>query len=332
MNENSNFRLLYSEILHGYSLFTLNNTPYYIKHLTYLDSADVDIYRNKCLELALRKGLPAYKDRLEKIISDKSWSESQEKKILEIRDYIASLKNTRQKYILTKDKKLVDVEIKSYTDQICDLVVSKEKLIGKTAEQFANRKINEYYLYISSYKDKELKTKKFTEEEFDELDQEILDELYIEYNKKIALFDDGVLKRIALMPIFLNLLILSDNNPFTFFGKSLINLSFNQIELFQHGIHYKNILQNAKTQPPPELMGDPDRLNEWFEGSEGASKMIETNQTQNSVTDPNTVVNATSIVGAKNKDYEKYGIDDKENSALMDKLKTRGELNWQDLI
>ena len=211
------------------------------------------------------------------------------------------------------------------------LIVEKNNLIGKTAEQFANKKVNEYYLFISLYKDPQLTCRFYTRDDFNELDQNSLDAIWRLYTDKIALFNNTILKKISLMPLFINLLTLSNNDPYTFFGKPLINLSFNQIELFQHGKYFINIFQNAKHQPPPEISNDPDKLIAWFEGAENVDKVLDSNISGDTAKGE-TVISASSVVGAKTKDYESFGVDDKEHNAMISKLKGKGELQMTDLI
>ena len=51
----------------------------------------------------------------------------------------------------------------------------KSQLIGYTADTYSSKKINEYYVFATTYKDKKLKKKLFSKEEFDELsEQDIL--------------------------------------------------------------------------------------------------------------------------------------------------------------
>lgn len=333
MNDHNNLKLLYSEIIKGRSSFFYNKKNYYIKHFNYLDSADIDMYRSQCIDKGISNGLSTYNERLSEITKDKTWSEEKEHRLNEVKDFVANLKHTKSKYTLDKDKKIIDKDIAKHTDEYISLVLEKNKLIGKTAEQFAEKKVNEYYIYHSIYKDEKCHNKMYDKEEFDELEQYILDKLYIAYNAKMSIFSGDILKKIALMPVFMNLYILSDNNPYRFFGKPLIELTFYQIEMLQNGKNFKYILENAKTQPPPEIMDNPDKLMEWFHASESVNKVIdstEKNVVNNS--EKETLVSAVSVVGAKKEDYEKFGVDNQENNAIMDKLKTKGELSWQDLI
>ena len=62
-------------------------------------------------------------------------------------------------------KEIVDNEIK-----LSNILAEKESVIGFTAEEYANRRINEYYMHISILDDEGKQL--FGENEFDELEQD----------------------------------------------------------------------------------------------------------------------------------------------------------------
>lgn len=329
--QNNDTKFVYSQIINGYSSFLYKNKTFYIKHLNNLDLASIDIFYNNAIEYAVSRHIPTQKDRLETLIQNKQWSNDKEKEIEEIKAFIVSLKHTKTKYSLAKDKKLVDKEIVIHQDRLTNLILERNKLIGKTAEQYADKKINEYYLYISLYKDDKLNHQYYSQGEFDELEQIELDNLLYNYNKTMTVFSDNYLKKISLMPIFMNLYRLSNNNAYNFYGKPLIYITFYQIEIFQHAKHFDYILNNATTQPPPEILNEPDKLYEWFENSKNMENVIQNSDAKVS-NDNDEVISGSSIVGAKSEDYKKYGINGEENKSLMEKLKKKGELSVFDIM
>lgn len=329
MNDTSNLKLIYSEILQGYSCFRLNNSTYYIKHLNNLDVAQIDIYHNNAVEYAVSRGIDTEQTRLNKIIESKEWSLDKEREITELQDFLSNLKHTKKQYVLEKDKKMISKEIESHSAKLTDLLLTKNKLIGRTAEQYANKKMNEYYIYISIHKDSELKNRMFSEEEFNELETLELYVLSDKYNKKMEFFTESIFKKIALMPFFMNVFLLSDKNPFNFFGKPVLHLTFYQIEIFQHAKNFNHILSTSKIQPPIEILNNPDKLFEWFENSKHVEQLID----QTPINENNDeIIGGTSVVGAKDKDYEQFGINSDQNKGLMEKLKNKGELNIFDII
>lgn len=327
----NNLKLIFSEILQGSSQFLHGDNIRYIKHLNNLDISSIDIFRENRYQYALSNGVSKYEDKLNTIISEKLWSKEKEREIEEMQNFLINLRHSKSKYTLDRDKQSIDKEIKMYEEKSFDLILERGKLIGKTAEQYAERKVNEYYLFLSIFKDAALTQRLFTQEDFDELDEYMLIDLLMAYNKRMALFNHLMFKKISLSPIFSNLFHLSDNDPYKFYGKPIIQLTFYQIEIFQHGKQFKYILDNSKIQPPVEIMNNPDKLVEWFDSSNRVDQVVN-NQNVAQSSENEIVIGGDSIVGAKPKDYDKFGLDGSENKKIKQKLQEKGELSWADLM
>jgi hypothetical protein len=65
-------------------------------------------------------------------------------------------------------------QIENLQKELSDLENKKRNLFGQTAENFATKKSNEYYIRNIFYKDNKLKKYLFTDEEFDELEDKTL--------------------------------------------------------------------------------------------------------------------------------------------------------------
>ena len=113
-------------------------------------------------------------------------------------------------------------------------------------EGFAEKKINEQYIRLSTYRDEFLEENKFTRAKFDELENQELANLVGLYNAATAKFVGDSLKLTALSPLFLNFFYLCDDNAVNFYGKPVVELSFYQAELFGSGMRFKNILSDTK--------------------------------------------------------------------------------------
>lgn len=337
MQDNHALKLIYSEILREYSPIFYNNQFIYIKHLNQLDISLVDIKRQEYIEYFQSKGILSSKDKLKEIIKDGLWTEAKDKEIDEVKSFILNLEHTKKKHSIKKDRDLVDKEIEKYNERFYKLVIEKDKLMGKTADVRAHRRVTEYYIFISLYKDTDLKIPLFSEEEFDALDEIELRSLERLYNAKTFNLHSDNLKKIALMPYFFNLYILSGENLWNLFGKPLVHLTTYQIELIQNAKNYKTILQNAKTPPPPECLGDPQKLLEWFDKSEGLNKIMEDTQVDEG-TDKQIVTAAKSVVGATKAELKEMGIDTSAQDKIAEELKRRqdkglpGEIGMMDLI
>jgi hypothetical protein len=174
--------------------------------------------------------------------------------------------------------------------------------MGFTAESFANKKINEFYIYNTIHKDPELTTLFFEEDEFEYINFENFSKLIAAYNKNTNHYNSLNLKRVALSTFFLNYFYLCDDNPQIFFGKPVMNLTYHQVELFGYARHFKHMMSEAKSKPPDEYYDDPDKLIEYVETGKNAESMIEkakSGSRENA---------ATSIVGATKQDLERMGL------------------------
>jgi aryl carrier-like protein len=111
------------------------------------------------------------------------------------------------------------------------------------------------------------------------------------------------------------------------YGKSIVYLTFYQIEIFGYAKYFKNQLSYAKHKPADEYFEDPDKLIEWLESSKNVEELLE--KTSNSKAD--TV--STSIIGATKEDLKKAGLDESNSISLTEEAKKRGgTLSMEDLM
>ena len=216
-------------------------------------------------------------------------------------------------------------------------MAKREELIGFTSEKYAQKKTNEYYVFSSLYKDRDLKEPFFSCEDFDYLSAKELSDLVANYNAVNTKFSSETLKRIALSGFFLNFFYVSEDNPYYFFGKPIVNLTFYQVQLYSFGKNYKNMLQNSKNKPPDEMYDDPDKLTEFFEQGEEAMKVIESLDAKGK--DPlegkEKAGGATSLVGATKEDLERLGLGEDQGeyiSLSKEAAKKGGKLDIYELM
>ena len=327
-----NLKIIFSEIIKGYSKKNIEGIgTLFFKHINNQDSADIDIYNQQFSEKAKSMGLPTEKEQEEYLIKEGLWEASKNKRIIEIKNFINSLKVTKSKLFLKAQIDQINKEIDKSDAELKALQYERKELIGYTVEDYTAKKINEYYMYISLFKDDKLSEKFFKEEDYEELENKEIVKLIKTYNEVNEKFNDKNLKKISLASYFSNVFYLSNDNPFIFYGKPLVELSFYQIELFSYGKYFKSIFSNAKTKPPEYLMNDPEGLIEWFESSRNVDEVLNKNT---KVSQKDNV--ATSIVGATKEDLKRLGLKDDNNSNNIDLAKEAakkgGKLDMQDLI
>lgn len=325
--ENKNLLRLYLvDILKGYSKTEFNSRAIYIKHMDSLSSGDVDLKKEEFYNKALKNKLPSMKEQEEYILKENLWSNEKNKEIEKMEEYISGLKKTKSKLFKNNDIDYINNQINNESKRLFALKLEKKELIGFTAEDYANKKINEYYMYISLFKDINLKDNFFSATEFEELENSDISNIVEIYNNQISKFNDKNLKKIALLNGHLSLFNISDDNPYYMYGKSAIYLTFYQIETFGYAKFFKNQLSYAKHKPPDDYFEDPDKLIEWLESSKNAEELISKTKSKNDTV-------ATSIVGASKEDLKKAGLDKENSISLMEEAKKKGgTLNMQDLL
>jgi hypothetical protein len=322
------YKLLYHDILNGYSFYNDSKDSFYIKHFCLKDLNVVNKRKIEIENKAKRLGLLDEKTQLQNLIDKDSWSKDKENQIDKFKSFIKNLKYTKSKLIVSRDIENMNSQIKENEDKLDILLKERQELLGTTLESYSGKKISEYYVYVSLYKDESLKNKLLTSQEFEDLEYEELYALYTKYNIGLSGLNERNLKKIALSGFFLNSFYLCDDNPYTFFGKPIIDLTFIQSELFSYAKYFKGILTNSTTKAPDNVLNDPEALVDWYEGSKNAAEVTRNTKSKNS---EETL--GSSLVGASKEDLKKMGMKNTDNISLTEEAKKKGgSLSFQDLI
>ena len=294
---------LYTNILKGYTPCEAEDFgKFYIKHLNMDSSTDIDEAHQLHFERAKNEGLPTEKDQLEYLNKEELWTREQEGDLESKREMLKRLELSKGKVFLQTQIDYFTKEIEKGREELAQLVEKKSELLGFTAEAYANKKINEFYIYTTVHKDPLLKAPFFEKEEFDYINFENFQKLIAAYNENTKYFNSLNIKRVALSTFFLNYFYLCDDNPQVFFGVPVVDLTYHQVELFGYARHFKHMMTELKSKPPEEYYDDPDKLIEYVEAGKNADKMIEKskkNEKEHS---------AMSVVGATKQDLERMGL------------------------
>ena len=296
------------QIIRGYTKCNMDKFgEFYLKHLDIFSSEEIDEKKLFYEEHARTRGLPTEQEKIKDLKKEDLWSEEKENKIKDDQKLISSLKLTKSKFVLKADIENIQKEIEKTENELGELLYEKQELVGFTVESYAVKKINEFFIYTTSFKDADCKKPLFTEAEYEELSGVDIQALVNNYNKISESFNEKNMKRIALSGFFLNSFYLCKDSPFNLFGKPVLDLTFNQKELFSLGRYFKNILQELKHDPDEETMDDPDKLIELFNVSKNSE----------SIKQKMTYSDATTVVGATQEDLERMGIrSPKEDGAV----------------
>ena len=318
---------IFSEVLRGYTADSLPEFgSFFVKHFCSIDFADVESVRVKVLNECKRKNLPTLEEAEKEAISKGEWSESKSLDIIRERDNLERLTATKKKLLLQKEIDAFNTLIKESEEKLLTLEFDKSQSIqdSRCAEKFVNRKITDVYIFNPFFKDRALKESFFDEESFEALSKESLSSLVGCYNRICEKFKPLNLKYAALYPAFLNGYCLCKDNPFTFYGKPVSQLSSYQIEIFGYGRFFKNIFGEHGDAIPDDIKNDPEKLMEWSESNRNSKELLSKIQDKTS--------GGAAIIGATNEDLKKMGLNNQVVDLNAEITKKGGSLNFQDIL
>lgn len=324
-------KILFFDILKGHTKIFCDKGSGYIKHLTIFDSVTTDKEYKKSFERAVEMGIPKETEQIEYLIKELLWSQEKDRRIKELKSYLSNLEDTKSKLFLEADINQIKSQIQESKQEYESLIKERSELIGMTAEYIAEKKSNESYIQKIVYKDNDYKDLFFSEEDFDELTDIDLIKIYSQYKDSTIFLNTNNIKKISLSYFFVNSFYLCEDNPYTYFGKPVVNLTFYQNELFSYGRYFKSMQQDSEIKAPKEIQNDPDALMEFYEGRKNAKETLSKMEKGKG----SKGAGASTIVGATQKDLEKLGY--KANSGKTIDLakeadKKGGVLSMDDFI
>ena len=293
-------RIVYGQIVRGCTFFHSKKFgDIAIKHLTQYDTELLDIKKEKYKRIAEKEGLPTEKERIQDLIKEELWTRQNELDIESSLKFISKMEDTKGKMAL-----------------------------GLTSESYSDKKVNDYFIYLSLYRDDKFEKPLFSEPEFDEISENDLTALIVHFNQATRSFAQINLKRIALSHFFLNNFYLCKDNPFIYFGKAIVDLTYHQADLFSFGRYFKNVMSEMKSPLTNEMMDNPDLLTEQHGIEQNKDSVLK--DTADSGT-------ASTVVGATKDDLESLGVAATQNMGetvdLNDELsKKGGTMSMEDII
>ena len=328
--DKNKLRILFADILRGYTISYFKESKLYLKHTTSIDAGDIDHIKQGFIQKATKNGLPTDNQKEEYLINEKLWSKEQNEEIKKIKLYVSNLKQTKSKLFRNEDIVNLNNQIDEENTKLFNLISERKELLGYTVEDYANKKVNEYYMYNGLYKDKDLESRFFSESDFDELENKDLSDVLKIYNDINKNYTDKNLKKIALSSYYLSLFNLCEESAYHLYGKPIVNLTFYQMEVFGYARYFRNAISEAKHRPADELYEDPEKLIDWLESSKNAEELLSKSGNKENKKGEGAI--ATSIVGAKKEDLEKIGANQKGVGLHDEALKKGGSLSMEDLM
>lgn len=250
------------ELKQGCSKGKWKGLDVFFKHPTVESYAELDQVYEEYLEKTKGR-VPNREEREKELKETGEWTQKDEDEISHI---LAQLDNSRKslEQAVPQIQGLIEKQIEQLQEKLLKHQSRKALAFGKTAEYFANRYSNEYFIYNSSFKDKEMKELLLTEDEVDELSEADITNLLNSYNKALDKFSDKGLKDLAISPIISQYSSLEKN----FFEAALLELTFFQLRLIILSQNYRSMLEHTPPGVDEDIIKDYDKLEEWHSSSE----------------------------------------------------------------
>ena len=322
------YKNLYRDIIFGYSeeRFKSTKQKVFIKHLSDLETGQSERAYQDLLFQGKEKGLKTEKETINFLIEEKCWSESNEEKISSLSDEISRLKSARDKLIIKSQLSQLEKDMKPLADELYVLDYERRENLGMTTEVFANKKISEETIQSSFFKDRELTELFYSEEEFEYLSQEAVNESLSIYSEMVSKkFAGDEIKRVSVCPFFMNTYVICNDNVYNFFGKPILYLTNFQVALMSSAKYFKNLMGNAKP-PPEDFYTSPDKIIEWYE------LQNKTMQAKNAIEDKGEA-GGKSLMGASRVELDAVEGENEEVLDLGGEIeKSGGEMNFDQIL
>jgi hypothetical protein len=303
-------RKAFVEIRNGYSSYEYKGAIVFAQHLSHKEHLDLDEIEQKALEKAKSYKIPTEESRLAELKKEGLWTDRDESSLVQERKYLEQLNTNKKNIKLPSVLESFLKQIKEAEKKLVALEFKKRELIGSTCESYASKIVNEQYIYKSLFKDNLFTIPLFDEDEFQNLEDDELSECVRIYNQNIDRCSDFNIKKITIQDFFQSCYSLCDDNIYSFYGKSIIDLTYFQIKLANYGRFYQNLLQNNDIKNfPDDIKNDPDQLRDYVEAIKNGKKMVNDQNGQ-----------ATGFVGMTKKDAELMGVSNQVSNNLSKDL------------
>tara|TARA_R110000868_G_scaffold55198_26_gene171806 strand:- start:3259 stop:4245 length:987 start_codon:yes stop_codon:yes gene_type:complete len=322
MDNSLGYKKNFRDICQGYTIISCNLGKFYFKHINVSDQVLLDESKDQYIEEAKNRGIPTVEEALINLKEEGYWTEKDETAIKQEEVFLLKITEQKKNTYLKSQIDTLNKQINDSLTKLNELKNKRSSYLGNTCENYAEQRVTEEFLKFTLFKDADLKNLYFTDDEFDELSSDDLSLLIGFYNKTLTEFADSRIQRLVLEDFFTYYMPYCED-PIHFYGKPIINLTYNQLRLILYARYFKNIL-STNDKIPENYRKDPDKLIDYINANEKAKEKMQEKDNQ-----------ATSIVGATKEDY-KYINMDKGNAksvSLSEEAKKKGgSLDMKDLM
>ena len=309
------------EAFDGYTESVINGNDVYIKHISIRDQRYLHKYYKKYKNIALSKGLDSEEERIDYVIQEGLWDQSDDQKIASLQFEIKNLENTVSKLFLPSQREQMRETISQRYSELAELQNQRSEVIGKTAEDYATTRSGDEISRFLLFKDPDLTEHFYSEEQFSELEVwEVnkINSLQSEIHKRLT---DDTIQQAVLRPFF-SMYLSSCEKVADFYGKPLTELTIYQLKVVIYGNMFFNIFQHT-SDVPEDIRQDPKKLLAFSEAQQNKGK------NQGGVRPD---ADASMVFGATKSDMKTF--DEKMgNSSLVEEAKKHGgTLNMEQMM
>lgn len=320
--KNKSYRNVFLDICNGCSYEESDLGAFYIKHLTYENQVLLEDLKEYFFQHAKERGLPTTEESLENLKQEGLWTQEKEEDLKKEESFLATIIRNKKNTYLKSQIDAFNNQIQTCKTKINRLKNERVSLLGNTCENHADQKVTEEFIKLSFFKDRDCKNLAFSQEEFDELDNDDVADFIDLYNQSLSEFSDLKLQKLVLEDFFSYYMPFCED-PIHFYGKSVIHLTHNQIRLLLYSRYFKNIL-TYNEDIPEEMRHDPEKILDYVNANEKAKKI------------KNTEGKASTIVNATKEDYKYLNMDKEKNTSVVDlgeeAKKRGGSLKMKDFM
>lgn len=311
-------RKAFRDIAVGHTYGVFLSRPGYVKHLSYADQISFDSTREEFIQQAKREGILTNDERLAQMKAQGEWSDQKEKEIRDCKMMIDGI--LEGKKLNMKMPSLV----KRYSEQLKEQEkIFNQKLnekhitMGLTCETYADREVNDQFIFSNLFRDKDLRDQLFDDRDSQYMTDPAMNQLIQDYNAAMDGCSTQSIKKLAMQGFFQEYFSLTGENVSQFFGRPICQMTFAQVKLLSYGRHFSNIYQNNDISKfPKEILEDPDLLTDHVIA---VSKGKEEMQRQGAYDE------GSVVVGAKKEDAKALGVKSGGN-LIADIMKNGGNV------
>ena len=322
MDYTLDYKKSFRDICQGYTLINCSFGKLYFKHINISDQVLLDESKEDYLKEAKNRGIPTIEESLINLKEEGYWTDVDERAIKQEEVFLHKITEQKKNTYLKSQIDILNKQLNESLLKINELKNKRNSYLGNTCEHYAEQRVTEEFLKFTIYKDKNLDTLFYLEEEFDNINSDNLSELIKIYNSILNNFSDSRIQKLVLEDFFSYYMPYCED-PIHFYGKPIINLTYNQLRLILYARYFKNIL-STNDKIPENYKKDPDKLIDYVNANEKAKEKMQQKDNQ-----------ATSIVGATKEDYKYINMDkgNTKNVSLAEEAKKKGgSLDMKDLM